>query len=299
MPDYGTPQGANAYAVRTNSIAFFAGDSTMLRIAFSGDSMFFTIIPKVADPNGGKPRWPKDMGHTAAFRPQTAMALYEGFKKTILPDVEMGRDHPGYCVVPLNREATTLAGFTYAGGHAIFTIFMNVAADRTCNEQYSFMFEPTTIVADYAPLNGSYKVLEVQAQLYVILEALRAFGVAPTNVYAHANKNATAWTTDSIISHLRAIAMRTGATPGQYGQYRGADGANFNYDGTSRFSDGPSPSSPTFQDNSGNTNWSTGYSAAATDGHTAMTPVNQVSSLEALMGAPVSDKTPADNDLPF
>lgn len=299
MPVYGSAQqDANAYAVRTNSIAFFAGDSTMLRISFNGDSMFFTIIPKVADPNGGKARWPKDMGHTAAFRPQTAMTLYEGFKRTILNDIEEGRDHPGYNVVPLNREATTLAGFTYAGGHVIFSIFMNVAADRTCNEQYSFMFEPNQLVTDYSPLNGTYKVLELQGQLYVILEALRTFGIAPINAFAHATKNATAWTTDNMISHLRAIALRVGATPAQYGQFRGADGANFNYDGSSRFSDGPSAGGSGYQ-NGGNTNWSTGYQDTATDGHVAMTPVNQVSSLESLMGVTPNDKDPSGGDLPF
>ena len=75
-------------SVSTNSIAIFAQDSTMLRLGFKNDLMFLTIIPRVEDPNGGKARWPKEMGHTVSFRAHQAYALYEGFKQTILPDIQ-------------------------------------------------------------------------------------------------------------------------------------------------------------------------------------------------------------------
>ena len=231
MADYNQNMngGSGVVEVSTNSIALFAADSTMLRIGFRGDMMFFTIIPKVADPNGGKPRWPKELGHTASFRPQTALALYDGFQKKILPDIAAGVDHPGYCVVPLNREASNLCGFSWAGGHACFTIFNGVREDRTCGDQYTFMFDPVTLIDTYNPNTGTYTVVESQAQLYVIIEALRMFGMCSTGSIGHSVKNATSWNSDMIQSHLRSIATKLGATPGEYGRYRGYNGNGGNY----------------------------------------------------------------------
>jgi hypothetical protein len=289
--------------VNTNSIALFAPDSTMLRIAFKGDAMFFTIIPRVADPNGGRPRWPKEMGRTASFRAQQASALYQGFMKKLLPDIEQKIDHPGYCVIPLNRDASNLCGFSYAGGQACFTIFNGVSADRTCSDSYSFVCDTTPAIDKYNPNTGTYEVVEIQSQLYVIIEALHCFSLHAANPVGHNVKNAAAWSNDMMQSYLRAIATRLGATPGQYGQYRGADGYNGGYNGGASYGGfGGGSSNPPFVPaasdayagqpalnvpTGGNENvtWSTGFAEQANVGANAVPQqIEQVSSLDSLMG---------------
>lgn len=279
--------GALVASVNTNSLPLFAADGTMLRIAFKNDTMFLTIIPKVPDPNGGKPRWPKELGHTANIRPNVAAALYEGFKEKMLPDVEAKRDHEGYLVVATNREATNLCGFTYVGGQAIFSIFNNVGADRTCNEIYSFVFDPTVVIDKYNSATGAYEVCELQGQLFVLLHALCTWYELSSNVVGHNVKNASAWANDRLISYLTAIATKLGAVPAQYGSYRGSSGSYAN--------DGPN-----FNAQSGSNDgvsWQTGAAAEASVGHTSPSAVNvqQVSSLDALMGGEI----PSNNDLPF
>lgn len=287
--------GGTVSEVNTNSIAMFAADGTMLRVGFRGDTMFLTIIPRVSDPNGGRPRWPKEMGHTASMRPQHAMALYDGFMKRILPDIDRKQDHVGFCVVPLNRDATNLCGFSYAGGHATFTIFNGVSADRTCSDQYSFMFDPTPMIDSYNPNTGNYEIAEVQGQLFVIVEGLRSFGECSVNAVGHEVRNANSWNSDMIISHLRSIATKLGVTAGQYGRYRGAGGyGGYGYTGgNTPFVADEQPSSsynqaplnvPSQLGSNDNVTWSAGFSEAANVGHTGVPDVQQVSSLDSLMG---------------
>lgn len=293
MADMNQMGGTGVIEVNTNSIALFSADSTMLRIGFRGDTMFFTIIPKVADPNGGRPRWPKELGHTASFRPQVALALYDGFQRKILPDIEANRDHPGYCVVPMNREASNLCGFSYAGGHACFTIFNNVNADRTCSDQYTFMCDPTTLIDTYNPNTGAYEVVESQAQLYILVEALHVFGSFASNAIGHGTKNALSWNNDMVQSYLRSIATKLGATPGQFGRYRGAaSGAGFaggtpwgGADEPASSFGGQSPLNVPDALGGANDNvtWATGIAESGNVGHVGIPNVQQVSSLEGLM----------------
>jgi len=208
--------------VNTSGLAVFSADSTMLRIGFAGDSMFLTIIPRVQDPNGGRPRWPRELGHTASFKAHLARALYDGFMKKILPDIEAGKDHIGHVVVPLNREGTNLAGFSYVGGRAVFTIFMNTAADKVCSEQYSFMFEQTAMIDEYNPNTGSYTVFPAEGQLFVVVEALRSFSEAMTAAAGHGNKRASAWITDMTASYVRGIAQKLNVNAMQFGSFRGS-----------------------------------------------------------------------------
>lgn len=287
MPNYAANNDNGLLSVNTNSIAIFAQDSTMLRIAFKNDLMFLTIIPKVEDPSGGKARWPKEMGHTVSFRAPQAYALYEGFKQTILPDIDAKKDHPGYCVVPLNRESSTLCGFAYAGGHAVFTIFMSVGVDRTCSEAYSYMFDPTMVIDTYNPATGAYTTIEVQAQLFIIVEALRVFGEFGANFVGHSAKNAMGWNTNQIITYLKAIAAKMNVDiPNTYT----FSGAGNGFNGSSHF---PAVSSATAAQSTLNTandvnmsaiNRSSSAQVEAATAFTAAPQVEPVTSLESLIG---------------
>jgi hypothetical protein len=285
--------GASVGGVNTSSIALFASDSTMLRIGFNNDAMFLTIIPRVADPQGGRPRWPKELGHTATFRAAQALSLYKGFVSKVLPDIEAEKDHPGYCVVPLNRDGTTLAGFTFAGGNAIFSIFYNVGVDHTTTEQFNYIFEPTLVMDTYNPTTGQYVVAPVQGQLFVIVEGLKIFGEHGINAVGHGAKYAMGFNQDMMMSHLQAIATRVGATPAQYGMYRGSFGGSFgggSYGGGSYgggYNAGGSMQTPLQQPGPVGSNdtmtWNTGYAAQAEVGQTNVPQVEPLTSLESLM----------------
>ena len=115
MADYNNQNGTSVNSINTNSIAIFGADGTMLRLGFKNDMMFLSIIPKIMDPNTGKPKWPREMSKHAALRPAQAAALYNGFMQKLLPDIESKTDHMGYVAVSLNLSGTTLCGFGYAG----------------------------------------------------------------------------------------------------------------------------------------------------------------------------------------
>ena len=290
MNNYGGGNGNEngVLSINTNSIALFAADSTMLRISFKNDLMFFTIIPKVEDPSGGRPRWPKEMCHTVTFRAPAAYALYKGFMTTILPDIEAKKDHPGYCVVPLNRESSSLCGFSWAGGKAVFSIFNGVGIDRTCSEIYNYIFEPTQVIDTYNPATGQYTTMEVQAQLFVIVEALHIFGEFGGNFVGHSAKNAMGFNQERMLTYLKAIAQKMNVdVPNTIGFY----GSN-SYSGSTNF---PPISSAAAQQPTLNTaadvnmnpsaaNWSTASTVANTAGNTPTPQVEAVTSLDSLIG---------------
>lgn len=274
-------------SVSTNSIAIFAQDSTMLRLGFKNDLMFLTIIPRVEDPSGGKARWPKEMGHTVSFRAHQAYALYEGFKQTILPDIQEKKDHVGYCVVPLNRESSTLCGFSYAGGRAVFSIFMSVGMDRTCSETYSFMFEPTSVIDTYNPTTGAYSTIEVQAQLFIIVEALRVFGEFGGNFVGHSAKNAMGWNTNQIISYLKAIATKMNVDiPNTYSFSGNGNGyAPVNHFPAVSSAVAAQPTLNSANDvNMSAVNWSSSAQAEAASNIAPIPQVEAVTSLDSLIG---------------
>ena len=274
-------------SVSTNSIAIFAQDSTMLRLGFKNDLMFLTIIPRVEDPSGGKARWPKEMGHTVSFKAHQAYALYEGFKQTILPDIQEKKDHVGYCVVPLNRESSTLCGFSYAGGRAVFSIFMSVGMDRTCSETYSFMFEPTSVIDTYNPTTGAYSTIEVQAQLFIVVEALRVFGEFGGNFVGHSAKNAMGWNTNQIISYLKAIATKMNVDiPNTYSFSGNGNGyAPVNHFPAVSSAAAAQPTLNTANDvNMSAVNWSSSAQAEAASNIAPIPQVEAVTSLDSLIG---------------
>lgn len=289
MPDFGNNQNVGGFAnVNTNSIALFGADSTMLRISFSNDMMFFNIIPKVIDPTTGKNKWPKEMQHTAVFRPQIAAALYRGFMQCILPDIEAKKDHVGFCTVPLNFAATTLCGFGYLNGQASFSIFSDVNADRTCGNQATFTFEPNLVIDEYNATMGTYKTVEVQSQLYVIVEALRTFAALASNYVGHGAKNANSYTMNTIRNYIQGIATKLGVTV-QNSNYAGAPTSRFGAgvdDGESGFNQQPQLAipNPLGGANDG-VSWSSGAADAATVGHADVpsSPVEAVSSLESIL----------------
>lgn len=302
MPEFGNMNnqngGASANAVSTTTLALFAGDSTMLRISFRNDTMFINIIPCITDPASGRRRWPREIGHTAALRAQHAAALWRAFEQTILKDIEKKEDHLGYVVVPLNRDNTALCGFSYAGGRCCFSIFNNVAADRTCKEISTFAFEPTPAISEYNPNTGSYNLIEVQGQLYVMVMAIKYFAELASNYCGHGAKNAMAYNHDVIMAHLQAMAEKLGATPSAFGSYRGNSGSAVNFQSGNSFTpsmggyanDGPALSATANQpslmqlprDNEGVT-WNTAEADSSALGHTPVTPVQQVSELSDLM----------------
>lgn len=286
MPDYqsNNQQQRQSTEVNTNGIVLFSADSTMLRLGYRGETMFISIIPKVNDPNGGRARWPRELSHAASLRPHQALSLYEGFKQKLLPDIAEKKDHPGSVVVPLNREASNLCGFSYAGERACFNIFNNVGPDRTCSESFSFIFEPTLMIDDYNPNTGAYTTFQVQGQLFVVAEALRLFGEYGTSAPGHGVRHASTWTNDMMMSYLRAVAAKVNAVPAQYGSYTPRTG---NGDGFDRFGEGSSagnaplagPGSGTV----GDVTWGSAAEEAANVGHGAVTQVQQLSSLDDLM----------------
>lgn len=291
--------GASVNAVSTNgAIALFAADSTMLRISFRNDTMFINIIPRVNDPTTGKGKWPREMAHIASLRPQHAAALWNGFKQAILPDIEKGQDHLGYVAVPLNRDGTTLVGFSYVGKKICFSIFNNVNTERTCSEVSSFICDVTPVINDYNPNTGAYSILEIQSQAYVLTYAIKTFAELASNWVGHGAKYATSYNNDMLMSHLQAIVTKLGVTPMGFGAYRGSNGGSFNRFGGGGMpgpmggysNDGPSATSnqlqlmqPPAPSNDG-VAWNNAEVEASTVGHTAITPVQQVSQLSDLMG---------------
>lgn len=297
MPDYSNMNGgASANSVNTNTIALFAEDGTMLRFAYRNETMFLSIIPRVSDPSTGRQRWPREMGHSIALRPQQAAALWKAFESCILPDIENGTDHIGYVVVPLNREATSLCGFSYTAGKCCFSIFNNVSVDRTCNEVYTYMFDTTATINEYNPNTGTYSIKEIQSQLFVVIWAIKVFAEFSANFVGHGAKNATAFNHDMLMSHLSAICTKLGVTPGGYGSYRGSYGnqnpqGGYSNDGPSMTSAQPRLMSPMTNpisapmpgsENDG-VSWASGMTDASMVGHTAMTPVEQVSQLSDMI----------------
>lgn len=300
MADYNNPNGTSVNSVNTNSIAIFGADGTMLRLGFKNDMMFLSIIPKIMDPNTGKPKWPREMSKHAALRPAQAAALYNGFMQKLLPDIESKTDHMGYVAVSLNLSGTTLCGFGYVGGMATFSIFNNVSADRTCNEVSTYTFEATPIINAYNPNTGTFEVDDTQAQLFIIVWALRNFAEMCSNYTGHGAKMAMTYNLDMIMSNLQSMCVKLGVTPSAYGSYRGQYNGygngftnNFAAPQGGYTNDGPDPSAtagqaPLMQPSpigeNATTSWGTGYTESATVGHNAVTAVQQVSSLEELMG---------------
>lgn len=293
MPDFGQNGngmngGASVNSVTTNSIVLFAQDGTMLRFGFRNETMFLTIIPVVTDPASGKRRWPKEMGHTAALRPQNAAALWKAFERAILPDMEAGKDHLGYAVVPLNRDGTSLCGFSFAGGRVCFSIFNNVSMERTCNEISTYMFDPTPVINDYNPNTGTYTVMDIQGQVYVTVWAIKTFAEQSSNFVGHGAKNATAFNHDMIMAHLSAIMGKLGVTPSPYGTYRGRSNGipmgGYSNDGPSATAGQASLMQPPVANGNDGVTWDTAMAENAMVGHTGVTPVQPVSQLSDLMG---------------
>lgn len=268
--------GANVAQVQTSGIPFFAADGTMLRIGFKADTMFFTIIPRVEE--GGRYRWPKEAGHTAAFKANYAMALFKGVTERLLPDIAEKKDHPGHVVVALNRDSTSLCGFGFMGGNATFSIFQNVSANRTTNEIYTFVFDSSPVIDKYNPLTGEYEVSEIQGALYCVLEALNVFAHTAIGSVGHTVKNVTNYNFSQLMSHLQAISSKLGATPAPYGPYNGAYGSG-NRQGPS-FGGGTSME-PDGQ-NAG-ASWAPASQASHDVGHITPPDIQQVSSLDNLM----------------
>lgn len=301
MADY-NQNGTSVNSVNTNSIALFGSDGTMLRVAFKNDMMFLSIIPKIMDPSTGKPKWPREMAKHAALRPAHAAALYNGFMQKLLPDIESKTDHVGYVAVSLNFSGTTLCGFGYVGGMVTFAIFNNVSTDRTCNEVSTYTFDATPVINAYNPNTGTFEVEETQAQLYVIVWALKNFAEMCGNYTGHGAKMAMSYNLDMIMSNLQSICVKLGVTPSAYGSYRGQY-AGYNGGFTNNFAapqggyanDGPAASAPSATagqtplmqpspiGENDTTSWGTGYTESATVGHNTVAAVQQVSSLEELM----------------
>lgn len=285
--------GSSVNSVSTNSIAMFAADSTMLRIAFRNDTMFLTITPRTTDPTTGKQRWPRDLGRTASLRPHQAAALWKAFEKAILPDIEAKVDHMGYAVVPLNRDNSSLCGFSYAGGRVCFSIFNNVSSDRTCGDITTFMFDTTPAINEYNPNTGNYSILEIQSQAYVAVMAIKSFADMCANYAGHGAKSAMSYNYDMLMGYLQSLIIKMGVTPSLFGSYRGMSANNNPMGGYSN--DGPSIGTSAtggqahlMQPPQGGlgtgVTWNSSMNDSASLGHVNQSPAQQVSQLSELIG---------------
>lgn len=259
MPD------TNVNNVNSNGIALFSAEGNMLRVGFKNDLLILTVVPKVMEE--GRARWPKEFGKSAMLRPHVCASLYKTATEALVPAIAARTDLPGYVVVPTNRDLTNLAGFGYKDGRATFNIFMGIDASRKCGDVTTFNFDTTPVITNYDPTTGHYEMVEAQGQLYVILWLLEACSKLLSGAPGQSAKMANNFNTNQMISYLRAIATKLGATPSQYGNFNG-----YKDDGSSN-----EPMS-----------W-----GGAENGQTMPsmnTDVQQLSSLESLMGdvAPVT-----------
>ena len=276
MPDNNMNQNnGNTISVNTSSIALFAADGTMLRFSFKNDRIIFTIIPKVTDEMTGKQKWPKELGHSALLPPATASALYNGIMNHLFEDIKNGTDHDGFFTVPLNIDCTALIGLSWVNKTATLGIFNNVNADRTCNNVYTFQFQVTTAIDNYDPKSGNFTVKEIQGQLLLFIETLKAFDDAVGAASAHTVKHVTHFNYNQIVNYLKSIAIKIGANIdfGGYGNY--GDGSRNAFTGSGTNNSGSNDA----------VNYTTGYQEAATNGHTPVGPeIETITSLEDMMG---------------
>lgn len=281
MADFGS-NGMNTQAnvnnVNSNTIALFSAEGHMLRVSFKNDITMLTIIPKVIGEDG-RPRWPKDMGRTAFIRPQAAAALFQQTSAEMVPCIVKGEAYPGYITVPTNRDKTALVGFGYNGSRVTFNIFNNVGNDRRCNDYASFIFDVVPVISQYDPTSGHYVIAESQGQFQVILQSLWMAAQHMSGVVAHTDKVSGYFNTNQIIAYLRALATKFGVTPGQYGNFGGVrdDGSSYQIYGNGQTSGGSGTTTP----------WATGESNMAELGQKLTTDVQQLSSLEGLMGSEI------------
>lgn len=270
------PDQNNINNVNSNSIALFSPEGHMLRVSYRNEQIIFTIIPKVME--DGRARWPKDLGKTVMLRPHQCAALFRAAVKTMLPAIEAREDMNGYVAIPSNRESTNLVGFGYKAGRATFNIFLGVNNSRQCSEISSYVCDTTPIIIGYDPASGHYEMDEAQSQLHVILTALDMNSKVMSGAVGQSCKMTTNFNTNQMIAYLRALATKLGVTPSQYGNFQGPrdDGSGFGGNsGSSPWSDGGS---------TGATSWSMGGQEANNIGHTSPHEVQQLSSLESLMG---------------
>lgn len=278
MPDNNMNQNnGNTISVNTSSIALFAADGTMLRFSFKNDRIIFTIIPKVTDEMTGKQKWPKELGHSALLPPATASALYNGIMNHLFEDIKNGTDHDGFFTVPLNRDCTALIGLSWVNKTATLGIFNNVNADRTCNNVYTFQFQVTTAIDNYDPKSGNFTVKEIQGQLLLFIETLKAFDDAVGAANAHTVKHVSHFNYNQIMNYLKSIAIKIGANIdfGGYGNNYGDGGSRNAFTGGGSNASGANDA----------VNYTTGYQEAATNGHTPVGPeIETITSLEDMMG---------------
>lgn len=265
MSDVNQNNGSNVISVSTNSIAMFANDGTMLKFSFKNDRIIFTITPRIVDESTGKQKWPKDLGHSAILPPTTAATFYNAIMSNLYDEIREGRDHKGFLTVPLNRDCTALIGLSWVNNVATLAIFNNVNADRTCTNIHTFQFQITTSIDNYDPQSGNFMVKEVQGQLYLFIEILAAFDEAIGGAYAHSVKNIQNYNYNQIMNHLKAIAIKIGASvqtnyTSQYGN-------------ASAFSSGGNDT----------VNYTTGYQESAMTGHVPQTEVETISSLQDML----------------
>lgn len=224
----------NAFAVNSNSIAFFSPDGTMLKFSFKNDRIIVTITPRVEDVAGGRPRWPRELGHSAIMQPATAATLYHLFMEKMSQEIIDGKDHDGYLAVGLNRDFTALCGIGWKDNTAEFIICQNVNPDRTSSGVAKFTFQKQMAIDNYDPVTGQYTVKEIQGQFLLFIETLRAFESAVGGSDAHMVKNLTNYNFNQIMAHLKALALKMGVTVqntpmNQYGRAGGgafASGGN-------------------------------------------------------------------------
>lgn len=290
MADFGNSNGTNSQAnvnnVNSSTIALFSAEGHMLRVSFKNDVTMLTIIPKVAGEDG-RPRWPKDLGRTAFIRPQVAAALFQQVSAEMVPYILKAEAYPGYITAPTNRDNTSLVGFGYNGSRVTFNIFNNVGNDRRCNDVATFTFDVVPVITQYNPADGHYAIAESQGQFQVILQTLWMAAQHMSGVVAHTHKVNSYFNTNQMIAYLRALATKFGVTPGQYGNFGGLrdDGSAVQMWGNGQQSGGSGTATP----------WATGDAALAEAGQKVTTDVQQLTSLEGLMGSSVD----LGGNLPF
>lgn len=267
----GATNDQNAFAVNSNSIAMFSADGTMLRFSFKNDRLILTIIPRVEDPAGGRPRWPRELGKSAILQPVQASALYNLFMEKMSQEIIEGKDHDGYLAVGLNRDFTSLVGIGWKNGNGELIICQNVNADRTCSTVSRYPFQKQMAIDNYDPTSGQYTVKEIDAQFLLFVETLRAFNGAVGGSDAHMVKNLTNYNFNQIMNHLKALALKMGVTVQntpmyQYGNHGGATGGAFASGGNESVT------------------YTTGYQENAMSNQTAIPEVDTSANLSDLLG---------------
>lgn len=267
MSDANQNNGSNVVSVNTNSIAMFANDGTMLKFSFKNDRIIFTITPRVVDESTGRQKWPKELGHSAILPPTTAAAFYNAIMLNLYDEIRENRDHNGFLTVPLNRDCTALIGLSWVNNTATLAIFNNVNPDRTCTNIHTFQFQITTSIDNYDPQSGNFTVKEVQGQLYLFIETLAAFDNVIGGACAHSVKNISNYNYNQIMNHLKAIAIKVGAS------------IQTNY--TSQYGNGNTNTSSSGGNET--VNYTTGYQESAMADHIPQTEVETIGSLQDML----------------